>query len=482
MTIEFIHNGVANVAAAEKIKLVIHEKREETNPFLDRRAKPDDSEGFKSGGGTYRFQSMIGYDKAERRTVTPTSSTVNYNGVTEVSEKVLKVLMPLETKKYPFSSSDTLQLDKIDFPAKASGKVSRVLVKSEIQVDSAVISNVATATTKIDGTSAITSLEQLQLLKQVSATFLDIDNDDQPERAKYFDAQKGSYEKGEVKIYLHPAKVAFLSDVNTEAGAGSALQFAQFEDGLLSKINGMPVVVTKWVDKASATFIPPEMIGTPDEEIMGTKVIDFYDEGNDVDVVWGKHYYDSILIAPELVTVVTLADETLAVATASVNIDSIDNVTSNGGSDGAINFNVDVLNSVGTVTAILIPTSGTSALSISEGANAGLSFDSLPAATDYEIRILDDANVIGSETDIEITEPASEQNPSAEALSESNDTSQKEFDKAKALADLQKIQDAKDKITLESIFDFAKKLGLGIDMTAVKNKDEAIALIGKKLA
>lgn len=303
MPIEYINFGAAKSAAAEKIKLVIQEKRIAINPFVKMRVLPEDSEAIKLGGGKYRFSTILGFEKAARRTTTPTNSTVSYNGKTDTDEVVLTVSLPLETKKYPYSNQDTIEFDGINFPARASGKIGNTLIKAEIEIDQSTIYDNANINL-IDGSAKTKTLDKLILIKETSAVYRDINETDTPDMAKYFDGGTYTYEKDDAFIYLNPSDVTEFSNVNTEAGAGSSLQFVQFEQGQLNAINGFKVIETRYAKKGMPIITPINVLGVPDEVVMNTKIIAYHDQGNDIDVVWGKHYYDSILVAPELVTVI----------------------------------------------------------------------------------------------------------------------------------------------------------------------------------
>lgn len=88
---------------------------------------------------------------------------------------------------------------------------------------------------------------------------------------------------------------------------------------------------------------------------------------------------------------------------------SIENIVSTDPSaaaaaDGEIDFDVTIANFVGAETAILVPAGGTSAISLSDGANVGLNFSPLDAG-DYNIEVKDGTTVIATSTTITLTDP-----------------------------------------------------------------------------
>ncbi|BDV02937.1 hypothetical protein [Candidatus Hepatoplasma crinochetorum] len=162
---------------------------------------------------------------------------------------------------------------------------------------------------------------------------------------------------------------------------------------------GFDVTIANFVDLATAILNPAT--GTSpinlvdgvnadlsfDNLIAGTYVIEIYD--------------GETLISSEADIVI---NEPLPDPEATVsNVVPID-VTVNGGSDGSIGFDVTIANFVDLATAILNPATGTSPISLVDGANADLSFDNLIAGT-YTIEIYDGETLISSEADIVINEP-----------------------------------------------------------------------------
>ncbi|BDV03504.1 MAG: hypothetical protein HPPSJP_2250 [Candidatus Hepatoplasma scabrum] len=81
------------------------------------------------------------------------------------------------------------------------------------------------------------------------------------------------------------------------------------------------------------------------------------------------------------------------------------NVTANGGEDGLISFAVTISNFKGLPTARLNPAVNNTNITLSDGENADLVFDLLPAGN-YSIEIYDDETLINSENGITISEPA----------------------------------------------------------------------------
>lgn len=73
--------------------------------------------------------------------------------------------------------------------------------------------------------------------------------------------------------------------------------------------------------------------------------------------------------------------------------------TTEGGTDGNISFAINVNGCDGVPTAVLNPSAGTTAITLDDGANNGLSFEALPAGT-YTIQVYCDATLIEESDDI----------------------------------------------------------------------------------
>jgi hypothetical protein len=78
--------------------------------------------------------------------------------------------------------------------------------------------------------------------------------------------------------------------------------------------------------------------------------------------------------------------------------------TTAGGTDGSINFDATIANFVGTPTATLTPTSGTTPLTLTDGTNSDLTFSNLPAG-EYTITIKDGTTTIGTPGTTTLTDP-----------------------------------------------------------------------------
>lgn len=308
MAINYIVKGIGSLAAAEKIKIALIEKNIKENPWLVHRLAPVAAEALKTGGGIYRFVLPLGYQAAARRSAKPTSNVVNYEDTT-VIEQTLTVSQPLVTPVYAFENADMKQLDGIDFSAISTKKVNNVLIKARIAEDTKAMTG--TTGYRTEDLTAITDvLEKIEAIKNLDSDYDDISeaNGWGTTATRHFDAGSGVLE--ERYIHMHPHMMSLLSNVNTEAGAGSELQYAEFTSGRLSAINGTPVIKNKTVDKNTVWIAPAGILGTPDDAVMMTKVIVSRDDLNDIDRIKGMEWYDSINIAPELITQISFAAAT----------------------------------------------------------------------------------------------------------------------------------------------------------------------------
>lgn len=111
--------------------------------------------------------------------------------------------------------------------------------------------------------------------------------------------------KSEVKLHMHPATYMDLSNAITEAGAGSDGQYAEFISGRVPMIGGVEVVENKYIGRDEVLMIPVNSIGTPDADVMTTRIANKTDDLNFVDVIRGQHFFDSVLVTPSLVTRLT---------------------------------------------------------------------------------------------------------------------------------------------------------------------------------
>lgn len=323
MAINYIQNadGTGNVAAASKIK-DNYINQSKVNPFLLIRLLPFNSEGFKTGGGNYTFRTPLGINEAVRRSTAPTSSTVTYNGNRKLSQVLMTVLEPFETDKFAFQTSDAIQLDGMDYSPMTANDVTSSLVKAEI-INDAKLLNTDPGRTLLSIT-ATTAIDKIKGIKEGISAFYDISNTntvwenssftDGAVPAKsikaydYFIGQtNGSYNKDELTVFMHPKTFMELSNAVTEAGAGSDMQYQEFVTGSIPMIGGVKIVVSNFVDQDKVIISPINQIGVPDPDVMSLNVIDYIDSGNNLRVVWGQHYFDSILVTPPLVMEVSFS-------------------------------------------------------------------------------------------------------------------------------------------------------------------------------
>lgn len=108
-------------------------------------------------------------------------------------------------------------------------------------------------------------------------------------------------------IYIHmtPATRMELSNALTDAGTGSEAQFAQFTVGSVPTIAGVEVIDNPYMPEGIIRFMPTNVIGTPDMDVMMTRISVGYDENQLVDTNTGQHYFDSVVITPELIVELT---------------------------------------------------------------------------------------------------------------------------------------------------------------------------------
>ncbi len=328
-------NGSA-VDGAEIIRVYQLEKRTELNPFLSLYATAIKSTPTDTGGQRYRFQDILGYEEAEQSDNKSSNNTIDFVSGMSVEETILDVEQPFWSPKKgtmrTFVGQDADMLNGLSFYELASGKTINTLIKKEIKLTKLAFFTTAGAAANpdfrvIDGAAATTALEAVTLLKNISSHYEDItvDNSDwvtnpsgitDIEKApaiKYFDAHVGSFDAENVEIHLHPTMITKLSDVNTEAGAGSAAQFVEFTKGSLTEINGYTVVKNKHIPKDKALFaLKGENLLAPDPAVQKTVIMVKKFEGLTEIGVNGLTYFATKTRIAPLVTIVSLTGLTLS--------------------------------------------------------------------------------------------------------------------------------------------------------------------------
>lgn len=311
MAIEFIDkNGLGSVEAAEKIKIVSQERKARINAFAKLRALPVQSESFETGGGLYRFEKLQGMAAATRRTAAPTNSTITFGNNITLSPVELVVSQPLESPNgegIPTSRSDVSQLDGVDFTPIASTKTMNVLMDGEIVTDQAAIFE-ATGTRAVSADG--TYLGFKNAIHGAVSDYFDVsaENTNWTDATAYenFDAGRYSFERGELVVYVNPKDSANMALALEEAGITTGdLAYKDSKEGDIRIINGVELHETRYVPAGKALVAPLGILGAPDPEVMYTMIKTSETEKGDL-VTYGKHYYDSVLIYPELTTIVSL--------------------------------------------------------------------------------------------------------------------------------------------------------------------------------
>lgn len=305
MAVEYITKDGASLVGAEKIKVVLKERDLAKNPWISSIAVPDESEALKTGGSKVRFLTPLGYELPTRRGTKPMTNAVTYHNGMDLTGVDLIVSNPFDTPAYAFQTHDAAELDGINFSPTSTRKVTNVLYKNRIkEVTNKLLAVTSEKSVDLSGETSV--LDVVIGLKDADADYDDISetNGWSADATRYFDGQAGVLE--ERYMHLHPKVISALSNVNTEAGAGSELQFLQFEQGQLKFINGTPVVKNKNVPVSQVWIMPTNIIGQPDTEIMKTQVIVVKDELHQLDVIKGIDWFDCVVITPELITKITL--------------------------------------------------------------------------------------------------------------------------------------------------------------------------------
>lgn len=315
MSISYIKNadGSASVSAAEKIKVFYLEDLK-VNPWFAHRATPVQSEKLTKGGGKYLFRTVLGINLPTRRTSAPTSSAVNYNGKLKNTEVELLVSQPFETDVFPLEQGDLNQLDGINYSPIASNEITKGLIAAEIATETDAITKDANILS-IDGTSATKELDQLKLVKEKIANYFAINADNTDwagatsaiKAYDYFTGQNGSYDASELRVHLHPSKLMAFSNAITDAGSGSDLQYQEFVSGKVPMLGGVQIVSNKYILPGEVFIVPTKVTGTPDIDVMTTRIVQFDDVLQNLIAIKGQHYFDAKLVTPEVVTKVSFA-------------------------------------------------------------------------------------------------------------------------------------------------------------------------------
>ncbi len=314
MAISYIKGAdkTTSVEAAEKIKVNYLDKLQ-LNPWLAHRLTPMKTESLRTGGGIYKFRTVLGGKAAVRRTAAPTKTGgVELKGVIANKEVSLTVDQPFETDAYPMESGDKVQLDGIDYSAITTERVLNELVEAEIQTETTEITTNADSLV-IDLSGSADALEQLEGIKLAIANYYDISESNAVWKGatsaiKAYDyfTGKGSLTPEQLRVHMHPADVSKFSNAITKAGAGSDGQYGEFVKGAVPIIGGIQVIQNNRVAVGEPLILPLQMVGTPDPAVMTTNVVVAADPLQFIEAARGQHYFDAILPTPELITRITL--------------------------------------------------------------------------------------------------------------------------------------------------------------------------------
>ncbi len=314
MAISYIKGAdkTTSVTATEKVKVNYLDKLQ-SNPWLPHRLQPMFTEALRSGGGIYKFRTVLGGKAAVRRTAAPTKTGgVELNGVIANKEVTLTVSQPFETEAYPMENGDRVQLDGIDYSPITTERVLNELVEAEIQTETKLITEDADSLV-IDLSAKTDALEQLAGIKEAIANYYDISESNavwkgatSTVKAYEYFTGKGSLAPEQLRVHMHPADVMKFSNAITKAGAGSDGQYGEFVKGAVPIIGGIQVIQNNRVGVGAPIILPLQMVGTPDPAVMTTNVVVAQDPLQFIEAARGQHYFDGILPTPELITRITL--------------------------------------------------------------------------------------------------------------------------------------------------------------------------------
>lgn len=296
---------------ASKIKLLFLDKKTIENPYIPYRVAPDQSEALKFGGQRYSFYVGIGMEAAGRQTDLNKDNSIKLTEGAKAKAKVLEVTNPLQWPAadgtaFPIRSYDSKLTDGVNFSASANAGLVKGLKLGEVEEDRKHIDeSIAAGEIRVLETAETTVLGVLRAIRQAGIDYATINASNTnwaPEVLEFFHQKRYSYTKSEVDLHIHPADVMRFSEVNLESGAGSTPQFLQYEDGELKAVGGYKVIENPFTPLGTVEFWPKNQIGTPDTEMMETNIFDEKMPLTKTRGLRGEHFYNSILVTPQLIT------------------------------------------------------------------------------------------------------------------------------------------------------------------------------------
>lgn len=314
MTIEYRnkYGSITNEKSevVEKLKVLAQDRRMRTNPFIKLRAVPIMEEGGENGGKV-RFSTIMGMQAATRRTAPPTGNTYEYGNNIKTREITLVIDEPLETpdgKLIPTSRTDTVQTDGIDFTPVAASKTMKILVDGEIKEDIRAITEDANVRVLTYDDAATDKYTQMRFAThRAIASYYDVSSANAAYWTNsvvydYFDAKSYSYLPEEIHVFANPSDIAEMSlellENNVSNGDGVYQEAIQ---GKVPMIAGRPINQSRYVPKGEMWVSVNDTLGTPTGAVAYTLIKTSESAKGDLGT-YGKHYYNSILVAPELFT------------------------------------------------------------------------------------------------------------------------------------------------------------------------------------
>lgn len=317
--LEYIYQNDAPTSTAapvEVLKVNMHDRRQRINPFIEIQANEIAGEGSQNGG-VYRFSNIMGMQAATRRTAAPTSNQVNYSEGIGTKEVVLTITQPLETPNgelLPTSRTDVVQQDGINFTPIAAQKTANILIDGEVMTDVETITEDAGVKLITYDSAAATPFTEMRLAThRAIAAYYDVSEENAANWTNadvfaYFDAGRYSYEPAEIFVYANPSDLSEMSiELLMNGQSTSDMVFTEFKEGNVQTINGRPVKASRYVPKGEVWISPIGILGRPSRDVIYTLIKTSESDKGDLQT-YGKHYYDSILIAPELFTRVIPAE------------------------------------------------------------------------------------------------------------------------------------------------------------------------------
>ena len=314
MSIHYIKNGDGSkeLVALEKTQ-TYYLNELKLNPWINHRALPTQSEATSMGGGRYKFILPLGADIPTRQSSTAVmDNTIKYDGILKTTEQELVVNEPFLTKFFPMKASDVIQMDGISFVPVIMDQIVQSLVAAEIQEETSKITS-STDIRVINNPTSTTPLKKLKVIKDTIASYYAINDKDATWKSAtstikaydYFTAQNGSLSNGEIKLHLHPKDIMDLSNAMTEAGTGSELQFVEMKEGTTTSIAGVSVISNKYIPAGEFFILPTNTVGTPAIGQMTTDIVSDYNANLRLTIASGRHFFDAVLLRPELTTKLT---------------------------------------------------------------------------------------------------------------------------------------------------------------------------------